>query len=99
WVHGNVNGFSGDANKIVILGQSPSSVPVDVWSYAYVAGPLVSGYVSYSGKAFSFPTNSEALAAQHWYGASAMLGCGFSGDVVPCMRSKNFTAIKSAAAR
>ncbi|TKA61784.1 hypothetical protein B0A49_09466 [Cryomyces minteri] len=99
WVRDNIKGFGGDASKIVIFGQSSGSVAVDYWSYAYADDPIVSGYISHSGNVFSFPTNTEALAEQHWYNASAMLGCGSSGDVLPCMRSKNFSDIKAAAAK
>ncbi|TKA66365.1 hypothetical protein B0A49_07680, partial [Cryomyces minteri] len=99
WVRDNIKGFGGDASKIVIFGQSSGSVAVDFWSYAYADDPIVSGYISHSGNVFSFPTNTEALAEQHWYNASAMLGCGTSGDVLPCMRSKNFSDIKAAAAK
>lgn len=98
WVRDNIKGFGGNPAKIVIIGQSSGSVAVDYWSYAYVQDPIVSGFISHSGNAFSFPINSRELAEQHWYTASAYLGCGASGDIVACMRSQNVTAIKAAAA-
>ncbi|KAL9121468.1 MAG: hypothetical protein Q9187_001970 [Circinaria calcarea] len=99
WVRDNVAAFGGDPCKITIFGQSSGSSAVDYWSYAYPNDPIVSGLISQSGNVFSFPINSPELAAKNWYNASALLGCGSSGDVMPCMRSKNFTDIKAAAAK
>ena len=96
WIRDNAAAFGGDPNKIIILGQSSGSVAVDYWSFAYVDDPIVAGYVSHSGNAFSFPTNNESLAAAHWYNASAILGCGSSGDVLPCMRNQTWQAIEAA---
>lgn len=53
--------------------------------------------ISHSGVPFSFPINSPELAAKNWYNASAMLGCGTEGNVLPCMRSKSFNDISTAA--
>ena len=99
WVRDNICAFGGDPGKIVIFGQSSGSVAVDYWSYAWTQDPIVSGLISHSGNVFSFPVNSRELAEQHWYNASSLLGCGSSGDVMPCMRSKNFTDIEAAAAK
>jgi cholinesterase len=74
WVRDNIQGFGGSTSKIVIIGQSSGSVAVDYWSYAYVEDPIVSGLISHSGNVFSFPINSNELAEQHWYNASAYLG-------------------------
>lgn len=98
WVRKNILGFGGDPNRIVISGQSCGSASVDYWAYAYPSEPLVSGLISHSGTALSFPVNTPDLAAQHWYTASTTLGCGSSGDVTACMRKQNATALKAAAA-
>jgi cholinesterase len=98
WVHDNIEAFGGNSQKIVIMGQSSGSVAVDFWSYSYVKDPIVSGIISHSGNVFSFPINTPELSSKNWYNASALLGCGSSGDTLPCMRSKNFTAILAAAA-
>ena len=99
WVRDNIAAFGGDPKKITIFGQSSGSVAVDYWSYAYPKDPIVSGLISQSGNVFSFPINSPKLAAKNWYNASALLGCGSTGDVMPCMRSKSFADIKVAAAK
>lgn len=96
WVRDNIRAFGGDPSKMVIFGHSVGGAAVDFWSY--VQDPIVTGLISHSGTAFSFPINSKELAEQHWYNASAMLGCGSTGDVMPCMRSKPFTDIVAAAA-
>jgi len=98
WVRDNIASFSGNPRRITIFGQSAGSVAVDYWAYAYPHDPIVAGLISHSGDVFSFPTNTPELAAKNWYNASAKLGCGSSGDVLGCMRSKNFTEIKAAAA-
>lgn len=99
WVRDNIQAFEGDPSKIVIFGQSAGSVAVDYWSYAYRDDPIVSGLISHSGNAFSFPINPRDLAQQHWYNVSSSLGCGDAGDVMACMRRQNFTDIKAAAAK
>lgn len=99
WVRDNIQRFGGDPRKIVIFGQSSGSVSVDYWSYAYREDPIVSGLISHSANAFSFPINSRDLAERNWYNVSSSLGCGESGDVIACMRSRDFTDIKVATAK
>ncbi|PGH10956.1 hypothetical protein AJ79_05202 [Helicocarpus griseus UAMH5409] len=96
WVRDNAKAFDGDPERITIFGQSAGSVAVDFWSYAWKEDPIVAGLISHSGTVFSFPVNSEELATRHWYNASSLLGCGSSGDVMPCMRSKSAEEIKKA---
>ena len=96
WVRDNIHAFGGDKSKIVIFGQSSGAVAVDYWSYAYPEDPIASGLVLLSGNAFSFPTNPRDLMEQHWYTVSDSLGCGSFGDVMPCMRRQNFSAIEAA---
>jgi cholinesterase len=72
---------------------------VDYWSYAYRSDPIVSGLISHSGNALSFPLNAPNVTTSNWYNVSAQLGCGSSGDTLPCVRSKNWTEVKAAAAK
>ncbi|KAL9629785.1 MAG: hypothetical protein Q9164_006726, partial [Protoblastenia rupestris] len=95
WVRDNIRGFGGDPKKIILFGQSSGSVAIDYWSYAYAKDPIVSGFIQHSGTAFSFGNNPPDLALKNWYSASSLLGCGSSGDVLPCMRSKNITEIEA----
>ncbi|KAK2812227.1 hypothetical protein FQN50_001585 [Emmonsiellopsis sp. PD_5] len=96
WVRDNAKAFGGDPKRITIFGQSAGSAALDFWSYAWAKEPIVAGMISHSGTAFSFPVNSEELAARHWYNATSLLGCGSSGDLMSCMRSKSADEIKAA---
>lgn len=91
WVRDNAVAFGGDASKLVIFGQSSGAVAVDYWSYAYINDPIVSGLISQSGNAFSFPLNDVELQTKNWYNVSGTVGCGTSGDTLSCMRKKNWT--------
>ncbi|KAI7224348.1 hypothetical protein KC330_g9270, partial [Hortaea werneckii] len=59
WVRDNIAAFGGDASKITIFGQSSGGVAVDYWAFAYTEDPIVSGLISHSGNALSFPMNPE----------------------------------------
>jgi carboxylesterase type B len=100
WVKKNIRGFGGDPNRITISGQSCGSASVDYWAYAYRDEPLVSGLISHSGTALSFPVNSAKLAAQHWFNASAVAGCTSEdeGEILACMRKQDIGTIRNAAA-
>lgn len=97
WVRDNAAAFGGDSSKITIFGQSSGGVAVDYWSYAYTEDPIVSGLISQSGNALSFPMNPEELTLNNWYNVSAELDCGSEGDTVPCMRTKDWQDILAAA--
>ncbi|KAK3696624.1 hypothetical protein LTR37_017877 [Vermiconidia calcicola] len=97
WLRDNVAAFGGDASRITIFGQSSGGVAVDYWSYAYLEDPIVAGLISHSGNAFSFPLNPANLTISNWYNVSAEVGCGSTGDTVPCMRTKKWEEIEEAA--
>ncbi|KAL1869541.1 hypothetical protein Plec18167_007839 [Paecilomyces lecythidis] len=99
WLRDNIKAFGGDPSKIVISGQSCGSASVDYWPYAYEKDPIVAGLISHSGTVFSFPVNSQELSTQNWYNVSRLLGCGTSGDVLPCMRQKSVSDILAAAGK
>ena len=100
WVRDNIRAFGGSPDHIVISGQSSGSVAVDYWSYAYVDDPIVSGYIENSGNVFSFGINSKEVATKNWYTVSSLLGCGDTGDTLPCMRAiQNFSALEEASTK
>ncbi|KAK4541845.1 hypothetical protein LTR36_007377 [Oleoguttula mirabilis] len=99
WISDNIAGFGGNASLLTLFGQSAGAVSIDYWSYAYVDDPIVSGLISESGNALSFPVNTDAVTLSDWYNVSATVGCGASGDTLPCMREVNWTSIKAAAAK
>ena len=77
WVRDNIEAFGGDPTRIVIDGQSAGAASVDIYSYAWVDDPIVSGFIAQSGTATSFysgslPGNNTAM----WYQVSSQLGCG-----------------------
>ncbi|QIW95499.1 hypothetical protein AMS68_001017 [Peltaster fructicola] len=97
WIERNIAAFNGDPERIVLMGHSAGAVAVDYWSYAYVGKPIVKGLISHSGTALSFPLNADGVVTKNWYNVSAQLGCGSSGDVLPCMRTKHWQDITVAA--
>lgn len=99
WVRDNIGSFGGNASQITIFGQSSGGVAVDYWSYAYPLDPIVSGMISHSGNAFSFPLNSPNVTTSNWYNVSEQLGCGSCGDTISCMRQKNWTDVEAASAK
>lgn len=74
---------------------------MDWWSYAYSQNPIVHGFVSTSGNAFSFPMNTPQKQSSNWYTLSASLGCGnsSSSDTVSCMRELPFETISAATSK
>jgi carboxylesterase type B len=99
WLRDNIGAFGGDHNRITVFGQSAGSVSVAYLAYTYPNDPIVAGYIMESGTPHSWAPLTASLAAQHWYNASSLLGCGASGDVLSCMQSKNTTEVLAAFAR
>lgn len=99
WVRDNIAVFGGDASRITIFGQSSGGVAVDYWAFAYVEDPIVSGLISHSGNALSFPMNAENATLSNWYNVSTEMGCGSTGNTIPCMRTKPWKDIELAAGK
>ena len=99
WVRNNAAAFGGDPSKITIMGQSSGGLAVDFWNFSFKSDPIVSGLISHSGNAYSFPLNSLALAEKNWYNASSQVGCGSSGNNLECMRKVSWSLISAAAAK
>lgn len=96
WVHQNIAAFGGDPAKVTIFGQSSGGVAADWWTFAYKDEPLVSGIISESGNAFSFPLNGRELQIRNWYNVSATLECGSEGDNLDCVRGKEWKDVLAA---
>ncbi|KAI7296646.1 cholinesterase [Hortaea werneckii] len=99
WVRDNIAAFGGDASRITIFGQSSGGVAVDYWAFAYTEDPIVSGLISHSGNALSFPMNYENVTLSNWYNVSAEMGCGSDGNTIPCMRTVHWKDIELAASK
>lgn len=101
WVQENIEAFGGDASRIVIFGQSAGAASVDFYSYTYAKDPIVAGFISESGTAFSWglPT-PKATAAANWFNTTELLGCGNATsnatEVLTCMRKIDFTKVVNA---
>ncbi|KAM5474762.1 hypothetical protein MferCBS49748_000169 [Microsporum ferrugineum] len=99
WVRDNIAGFGGDPNRITIFGQSAGGVAVDYHTYTYVRDPIVNGVISMSGTALSMTPNTPEQSQKYWYTLSEALGCGSSGDTLPCVRSKPATDVLAAVSK
>ncbi|KAK8050948.1 hypothetical protein PG993_002333 [Apiospora rasikravindrae] len=99
WIRDNIAGFGGDPSRMVLFGQSAGGVAVDYWAYAYQEDPIVSGLISHSGNAFSFPLNEPSRQVSNWHNVSHALGCGADGNSLACMRTKNWVEILKAASK
>lgn len=99
WIQKNIAAFGGNPKKIVIAGQSSGGAAVDWWSYAYKQNPIAHGLMSTSGNAFSFPMNAPQKQIDNWYTLSNALGCGSSGDTLPCMRKLPWETISAAVSK
>ena len=98
WVRDNIDGFGGDPKKITILGQSAGGSAVDMYAFTYQDDPIVAGIISHSGTALSFAANSPDYAQKRFMELANGLGCT-SGDVVTCMRSKDWHDIENASSK
>lgn len=99
WLRDNARAFGGNPSLMTLFGQSAGGVAIDYWAYAYNRDPIVSGLISESGNALSFPLNTPNDTLSHWYNVTKTLGCGATADSLACMRMKNWTDIRTAAAK
>jgi len=99
WVRDNVAAFGGDPSRITLFGQSAGAGSVDVYSYAHIDDPIVSGLILQSGTT-SLGIFTQEETAQGWYNVTSKLGCGDASSnptsQLACMRSKASKAITDA---
>ncbi|KAK7957235.1 uncharacterized protein PG986_006457 [Apiospora aurea] len=99
WIRDNIAGFGGDPSRMVLFGQSAGGVAVDYWAYAYKEDPIVSGLISQSGNAFSFPLNEPSRQVSNWHNVSQALGRGADESSLACMRTKSWVELLNAASQ
>lgn len=95
WVYQNIHSFGGDANRMILFGQSAGSMSVDKYIYAYPTDPLVSGFIAQSGLADSSIGAPDPQGTNFTYVAS-QLGCTSSPDkdkIFSCMQQANATDV------
>ncbi|OOF93611.1 hypothetical protein ASPCADRAFT_132619 [Aspergillus carbonarius ITEM 5010] len=99
WLRDNIEAFGGDANRIVISGQSCGGAMVDYWAYAWPDDPIVAGLISHSGTALSFGGNTPELSARNWANMTFQLGCHTAPDMLACMKRQSVSAVLIAAGK
>ncbi|GME48564.1 Para-nitrobenzyl esterase [Neofusicoccum parvum] len=89
WVYQNIHAFGGDADRMILFGQSAGGMSVDKYTYAYPDDPLVSGFIAQSGLADSSIGAADPSGTNFTYVAS-QLGCptNASADaILSCMQA------------
>jgi cholinesterase len=97
WVRDNIASFGGDAEKIVVLGQSAGSMAIDLWSYAYSDDPIVKGFWAMSGNALTRPLSGVKLVSDNFQLVSAALNCTSASDQMTCIREIDWEDLRDAA--
>jgi carboxylesterase type B len=95
WVKDNIAAFGGDAEKMVLWGQSAGAASVGMYGYSYPDDLIVKGLISDSGapstlaKTFGNYTSFSTLAG--------LVGCGGldAGDELECMQKVDAQTLES----
>jgi len=99
WIRDNIASFGGDPSRITLFGQSAGAGSIDLYSYAYLSDPIISGMILQSGTTGLGVYQPEDTAAG-WYNVTSTLGCGdnstSSDMLLACMRSKSQEEITKA---
>ncbi|KAK8118824.1 uncharacterized protein PG998_003450 [Apiospora kogelbergensis] len=88
WVRDNIAAFGGDAERIVLMGQSAGAWSVNYFGYAYPEDPIVKGLIADSGGSTVFAAGDDEHKGFSAVAANA--GCGDSKDAaaeMACMQA------------
>jgi len=95
WIEKNIHKFGGDMNRITVSGESAGagalihlSLAPNVKSkfQAIAASPYLPGQHNFDG----------AVPTKLYYNFAAQAGCGSSGEVIECLRSKDSASLQKA---
>ena len=98
WVRSNIAAFGGDADSIIMFGQSQGAYLISYYSYAYAEDPIASGFIEQSGTALSPVARNSSMKVATWYNASASVGCNQTTDAetLSCMQSVDLSTVLAA---
>ncbi|OBT56470.1 hypothetical protein VE04_02953 [Pseudogymnoascus sp. 24MN13] len=102
WVRDNIAGFGGDPARITLIGDSAGAGLVDLYSFAYVDDPIISGMGLLSGTTSLSGWDPDSLpkAERDWNSVTCDI-CRMGtetdfGKVIACMRNKTTAEITAA---
>lgn len=91
WLRTHIGAFGGDADRMVIWGQSAGATAVDFYQYAYPEDPLVTGLIQDSGTAHLDILKNSAVGDYSSFSlVAANVGCANATSAaaeLECMRN------------
>ncbi|OBT80099.1 hypothetical protein VF21_01075 [Pseudogymnoascus sp. 05NY08] len=104
WVRDNIAGFGGDPARITLIGDSAGAGLVDLYSFAYINDPIISGMGLLSGTTSLSGWNPDSLpkVERDWNSVTCNI-CRMGTEtefakVIACMRNKTTAEITAAQA-
>jgi carboxylesterase type B len=89
WVRDNIASFGGNPSRIILFGQSAGAEPIDLYSYAWTADPIVKGLILQCGT-IGLGAYPKEYTEASWSNVASTLDCGdspsISNSVLQCMR-------------
>lgn len=98
WIRSNIASFGGDVSRITMFGQSAGAGLIDMYSFAFHADPIATGFGLLSGiAAGGTPPQRAVDTASAWFNLAGAVGCPKSLDNIAathrCMMEKDPKAL------